>query len=427
MERRTRLLIVAAVAAIVILPGVVVAGQVVSNGTKFKTEQVIEGHNVFTVVQAMTNKNITGVTVLVREKVVSGGKLWFNDQYLISPQQAMSSANANLTDCAYEPDGSYACNRYPCGGFVMVVPAGTPRFRTPEERGGTLTPVIDAAGRPSPFNSPEWTANWQEQYFITDPNDHTFVVDKYQISYSYNQYDKIEDFPNGPAQGTQTAYTIGSTVAWFVNILGSPDFTSDDGVSNCGAYIDNPPAGYNQPALIDGQLVCYDGNVEGPDGCTYDAYAHNTSYPRPSPEDGVVYHNYRRYNAEVVMFMNDLPGRTTNGATHNLSSTRATNGCDSNTYQRNADGTSTSVKSEWTCFDDNDNAEGFSHPFNPFLPDPSDPDYDAEHKHDTALIDIWYYPRYRPHNPSPTDRAARSWAIYDTEGSTAPFDYRHGP
>jgi len=424
---------------VVVLPGVVVAGQISGS----KTEQIVEGHNVFAVVQSMTNKNITGVTVLVREKVVSGGKLWFNDQYLVSPQQAMASQNGNFTDCAFEPDGSYACNRYPCGGVVVVVPAGRPKpYATDGER-GILDPAIDALGRPGGFSNPEIAASaWVEQYFVTDPNDHTFVVDLYRVLtnqnadttvYNYDVYDKISDFPGGPTAPAQTAYTVPGPI-WMVNLLGSPDFIADDGVSNCGAYVDNPPAGAFEPTFVDGQYVCYDGNVEGPDGCLYDGHARNTTYPTPAVADGRVYHNHRRYNAEIVMFidhvlgMRHMPAIHKDRAVHNRTSTNATNGCDSNTIQRNADGSSAGVESEWRCPGGNDDAEGYSHPFNPYGPQaPGDPGWDDEHRHDTALVDIYYYPTYRPHNPTPAERAAKGWAIYDTEGSAAPFDTRDSP
>ncbi|HVL47501.1 MAG TPA: hypothetical protein VM889_02995 [Candidatus Thermoplasmatota archaeon] len=413
-----------------------------------KTEQVVEGHNVFAVIQAVVNRNITGVTVLVREQVISGGKLWFNDQYLIRPDQAVSGLNYQLSDCGFRTDGSYACSRYPCGGAVIATESGNPNPITSVTTKKNFGRTLEETTTGIPMIEDEYNINYVESYFITDPNDHSFYVDKYIVRLDLGDVSSSEDWDdvfdtNNDGEDTTTAVTdaeespyhtdltvAGETIhtglvmdypIWVVNILGAASFTADDGVTSCQAFIDNPPQGYFQPTnpLVNGGAsYCYDGNTVGPDGCIYDGYARNTTYNVPSPEDGLVYHNYRRYNAEIVLYMKDLKVVQAAGKEHGVAGADAsdTNGCESGAYTRYEDGSSSYKGTEWTCPNGDDDAEGNSHPFNPLDQGAGTP----THAHDTARLDLYYSGTYRPQEPS-----QRNFVIFDLEGSSAPFDLRH--
>jgi len=201
-------------------------------------------------------------------------------------------------------------------------------------------------------------------------------------------------------------------------------------VFNCNPYIDYPTFGSTffeptDPTQNGGASYCYDGNpaLNGETagvGCEYDAYAHNETFLLGAQER---YHNYRRYNAELVFYMDDFVALNRGAKAHGAAS-NDTNGCESDARtlataryggERNWTG---AMATEWYCPDGDDDAEGNSHPFNPL-------DGGArtmDHAHDTARVDLYFSSSFRPREPD-----ARVWRIHDAEGHPAPFDIRHGP
>ena len=118
-------------------------------------ETLVEGHTVFTVIEQI-NRNVqdrveygAAVAVLVREATINAGSfrfpgvLWFNDQYLVNP---------------YYDDGGGADYRFPCTGAVLAT-----------NRGAGDPLAAFTAGTPV----------YNESYQITDPNDHSWWVDKW--------------------------------------------------------------------------------------------------------------------------------------------------------------------------------------------------------------------------------------------------------
>jgi len=398
---RRGIMTVAVIGLVIMAPGLAFA-QVYSE-LGVQTEQVVEGHNVYTVMQAVVNRNITGVTVLAREIVMAQGKLWFNDQYLLRPDQVqatLNTTNSGLVECGYKMNNTqYGCVRYPCGGAVAAV----------------------QAGHPSPGAAAKRT-EYIESYYVTDPNDHTFIVDKYRKVAERNpnyqgRGEDLEKFFTDRNLPPPEQYT-NKWFVWVANLRGSPVFVADDGNSNCNPFIDNPSAGYYEPTNPGnngGASYCYDGNPalfgETPGGgCAYDAY--NSTFDKSTK---VQYHNYRRYNAELVFYMEDfVSGFTPNyakttvkgGKLHGNASDD-TNGCESQ-----AGGAK--PWTEWYCPSGNDNKEGNSHPFNPT---DNGGGKLKDHAHDTAFVDLYWYGSSRP-APEP---AVRNYRIFDVEGSGAPF------
>lgn len=282
-------------------------------------EQLVEGHTVFTVIEivAATQTNevrfAAAVAVLVREYQARNvaqrfpGVLWFNDQYLTNP---------------YQDENDFARFRYPCGGAVMAVNAGDPDPRMVIARIGdhaappwgygadgdvtvgdaeqtyTNPPwqkpypgtysygndyawvgvdpasgdvwsdsvvgtadgqgIVPTVAGIAGFGGPSGPYDYRESYLITDPNDHSWIIDVYDF---YTRYGVIagapvtgdEVFgpsandgsanrhPGAPATGTiggsgQTAEygTTGPTYTWpvwVVNVLGSPVFIPDYGTT----------------------------------------------------------------------------------------------------------------------------------------------------------------------------------------------------
>lgn len=327
-----------AVAAIALLsvPAYAAATQIVVGPL---TEQVVEGHTVFAVIEKARFRNQTieaaAVAVLVRERVQERenvkGVLWFNDQYLVSPSNIDS-----------------AFTRYPCGGAVIAVNAGDPDPRTmlvgyndtdsytnimsanfgtsgdeqdvlsqdedysnfalfddpPPSQGplgttpadsffvdgpgvthaetmndagtpGATTPgsfqpdgnawvdVSDPDGLSNPTilptvstSTPTGLFNYEESYLITDPNDHTWIIDKYNgitvDSINLNTGDLVE---------TTSLFPL-----WVVNILGKPVFTPDDGILSCSPFVDDPwqQAVINENFVIADELACDTTTAAGP-------------------------------------------------------------------------------------------------------------------------------------------------------------------
>ncbi|MEA3199264.1 MAG: hypothetical protein QOE90_692 [Thermoplasmata archaeon] len=353
-------------------------------------EQLVEGHTVFTVIENVGNNTTVtnqaqfaaAVAVLVRENTASNvqlnqrfpGVLWFNDQYLVNPTNSTQDAAS----------GHY---RYPCGGAVLAVNQGDPdpRVVITNSAAASSTPVggmISDPGNPYAWigSAPDSStvlgatvgSDYKASYLITDPNDHAWIIDKYQ-------------FYTTDSPGTLQTKTYNYPV-WVVNIGGGAVFLPDDGVVNCSPYVDsldnayntavgNAPPGpypdqpstlyYNEDCAINhgvtdvplnsinnpqadqpcagayeptnaadngGASYCYDGNAYAGGSCQ-----DKTLYP------------VRQYNALLYFNLQDL---YVNGAPIQHGTANAdTNGCQTGT--------------EWACPNGDDNAEGNSHPFNP--------------------------------------------------------------
>ncbi len=391
-----RTLAIAAVLALAI-PAMGAAAPVYANPV---TEQLVEGHTVFAVlevVEKQTDKTVefaAAVAVLVRENVqvkVANrfpGVLWFNDQYLVNPyNNTRDSQDA----------------RYPCGGAVLAVNENDPDPRV--SIGPNAPPPADGLGQPVPGDDPlsngpygndfAWlnaqgtppysdaltgvrtglpngNFGYRESYIITDPNDHMWQIDV------YDHYTRLAL----PGTVDSTIYT--STV-WAVNILGSPVFTPDDGAANCSPYMDLLDLGivagdrdvlhnYTEARRAvfgdcdDQGCLPPEGHPGSPDGVTTGAYQDNPrgGYSEPSTNSGAFCYNgndatngcpngpVRLYNALLYFKLRDL---NVNGGPRdhsNSGDTTQTNGCQTGT--------------EWACpaggANDDDN-EGFSHPFHP--------------------------------------------------------------
>lgn len=305
-------------------------------------EQLVEGHTVFTVIeiisgeQTRTNETrfAAAVAVLVREYNNNArvnaqrfpGVLWFNDQYLVNPEQG-------------DGPGGGASFRYPCGGAVMAVNAGDPdprmviaRVGTPGVEADLPDGVDDQTGdvdvdpasgatfgydsatygpdqnKPYPgtyyygypgnetdyawigvdgqnvnatnpsadpgrvysdtvvggtagaldgnlFNlSAPW--DYRESYLITDPNDHSWIIDKYEFYTrdSTSQQQNVDNLgtklledpaPNSehsPVENGGLLVTEYRYPVWVVNMLGSPVFVPDNlplgDANNCSPYKD---------------------------------------------------------------------------------------------------------------------------------------------------------------------------------------------
>lgn len=122
-------------------------------------ETLVEGHTVFVAIDTIRigtreERFAAAVAVLVTERVRNEfaqrfpGVLWFNDQYLIDPQ---------------EPRRSTTQDRTPCTGAVIAVNHGD-EWAVDQDLGGRYT-LIDPV--------------YNESYLITDPNDRTWFVDEW--------------------------------------------------------------------------------------------------------------------------------------------------------------------------------------------------------------------------------------------------------
>lgn len=444
-------------------------------------EQLVEGHTVFTVIEivAVTQTNETrfaaAVAVLVREYDAEvrnqrfPGVLWFNDQYLVNPS---SAANNN------------AAFRYPCGGAVMAVNAGDPDPRVVIARvgdGGNTygadgdltvgdseqtytyppwnkpypgtysygndyawvgvdpadqevysdtvvgsTPAAGVAGTAMnvlgvPVNQPNGPFDYRESYLITDPNDHSWVIDVYDF---YTRYGVDADEAGTVNPGVGTTRPLGPTATpatviggdqvygpavipptypvWVVNILGTPVFLPDfgTGLENCAPFkdlvqdvlgstgvdaagcgvaslppwTDNPCMSYQEPSR---NGYCY-GGQSAADGCFHGSAGncednrHLSSGDDPAAGCGYAgdppYVNtpLRQYNALLYFKLEDL---RIAGAPRDHSDPVGgddTNGCSEEQYPWGPNPPQAAY--DWPCPGDDDNAEGNSHPFHPTLP-----------------------------------------------------------
>src|SRR5581483_9744609 len=280
---KTRLVAVAILATLVVAGVGASATLYVAAGTP---EQVVEGHTVFAVISNVGSNTTTAaqfgaaVAVLVRDIETSGtvtrfpGVLWFNDQYLVKP-----SAGAPPSDS----------ERGPCTGAVLAVNAGD------------SDPRLDFQAA---------TPAYVESYQVTDPNDHSWVVDKWSSGGATPHPIWVVGVAN-----TQSGGTVSAGIA-----------TPDDGTSNCSPYSDNPCGGPDVlPVVEDGKTPVYNdsGSAESRSRCFLrpnsptaapDVSSHKTTgdngygYPcggkdseTPPASCGAL-----RYNALLFFFLDDL-------------------------------------------------------------------------------------------------------------------------
>ncbi len=282
-------------------PAWAAATQIVLPGV---TEELVEGHTVFTVIEKARFANSTteaaAVAVLVRERVAVResfrGVLWFNDQYLVSPFVSLRDAP-----------------RYPCGGALIAVNAGDPDPRTmlvsynqadqltalrndPNDPDDVLVQEDPAYENPDPvtyqqsgdynfLGTPLDTGpygepgrQWDAPGAIDDPGTPGATPGAFQPgSNAWADFDAsdsritsslltgalqyIESYlvtdPNDHVwvidtyDGIHTIAidltapgTVVETASWFpiwvVNVLGKPVFTPDDGDRSCPPFVDDP-------------------------------------------------------------------------------------------------------------------------------------------------------------------------------------------
>lgn len=360
-------------------------------------EQLVEGHTVFSVIQVRKDdatakeEFAAAVAVLVRENIRKityterfPGVLWFNDQYLVNPMSGSFSDN-------------YASSvRYLCGAVIAV-------------NDGDHVP-LDENGVPIVPNN----ATLKESYKITDPNDEIWDVDRWEY----------DGDPNTDGWQAAPMWSVATKGA------GTRYMTGDDGKTPCSSVSDNPgcsaylpitddtpqrPDGYTGPWPANRDPVYRDdqdsppGDVggEGRFGCRANA--------------PVNYGNRTSYNAVLYFFLEDLTDPGT--AKDHGAATTDVAACQPGTYQ---------YSMAWPCPGGDDNAEGYSHRYNP---EKEWPDQVSEgrgnhggstgcgpnvgggpqNRHATCNIDI-YFGRVNK-----TSIPMRTWRVFDTEGSTAPY------
>ncbi|MFP5380170.1 MAG: hypothetical protein ACLGHP_10575, partial [Vicinamibacteria bacterium] len=264
-------------------------------------EGLVEGHTVYAILEVTASATTAhqefaaAVAVLIQETQVVrsasrfAGVLWFNDQYLASPS---ASARADAT------------RRIPCTGAVLAVNAGDP-----DPRGFGL----------EAYDTP----NYVESYFITDPNDHTWNVDKWNISGTLVWTVALRDI--------QAGYSI-----------------PDDGECRGGAYSERP---------CGDELV--DTNLCRPVSGAYRFLPDDApgSYARDPGANGHAYRS-RQYNALLYFYLEDLqrPATPKNHTEGSADWKADGTGC-----QPPVPGSDRA----FPCPGNDDDREGNSHPYNP--------------------------------------------------------------
>lgn len=366
-------------------------------------EQLVEGHTVFTVIEQVnattTNKTqfAAAVAVLVREAIARNvnerfpGVLWFNDQYLVDPVD--NSANRVVV-------------RYPCTGSVLAVNTGGQDPRT------AFHPVV--VGAPVPA--------YVESYLVTDPNDHTWNVDKWFY----------------------TSTTAVTDTIWTVALNGNDGGynTPDDGTSSCAPYTESTiDTGLAACGPGDGNLAVGIPPGQNPGHCNSKGGFLNSGspdYPTPGTQcapGGGGNGCDLRYNAVLFFYLEDLLVAGANKLHHSGAPVAGddASGCETPKTPEQIAAEPYFVD-HWPCPGANDNAEGNSHPYNPFnglpicpncvgrnnhggsagvVPGTNTGGDGVQYSHATRNIDIYY-----SFNPAPT---VRNYRLIDTEGSTAPF------
>lgn len=351
-------------------------------GYDFGSDQLVEGHTVFTVLENVTSVNSSttryaaAVAVLVRQATAERiderfpGVLWFNDQYLVDPvDQSFDELRV----------------RYPCSGAVYATNQGD----------------IPAGMTPSMLMV---SAVYLESYLITDPNDHQWSIDKWNAT-----------------------VPLGTITIWEVAILNNQATyaTYDDGVTSC--------APVTESNLFPTAVPC-----PGSEG-TFNLRpmrCDNEDYTTNSGGHGAVASGRSgnlKYNAVLYFLLEDLliPGLDKK---HHPGAPLA--GDDISGCQYNTDPV---FPDQWPCptpnAASNDDQEGNPHPYNPFYvtgvqncamcigrnnhggsatapPGTNDGNY-AQYEHATRNVDIYY--------DAGTAPPLRSYRVVDTRGSTQAF------
>ncbi len=494
---RARALVIAVAAAIavpggtlasqIVLPGLV--EEVVEGHTVFALLEKARFTNV--------TREVAAVAVLIRERLVARenfkGVEWFNAQYLVSPYvndapvTRFPCGGAVLAVNAGDPDPRTMLASYDQSDQLQeffndpsdpydVLAQEDASYENPDplvyEQSGDYTllglyhdreydsPVaIDDAGTPGSTpgafqpKANSWVdydetanrvttstvtgvLNYVESYLVTDPNDHAWIIDK------YNGISTVSLDLSAPGSAAITTSTF---PVWAVNILGKPAFTPDDGIVSCTPFVDDPwqqshvhrafitadaavcgvtsatplpdscpsdapglgvdtdgdgfpvdgldakpPAiGYYEPtdpATNGGATYCYDGNA--PQGANVGR----------SPGTGCLHggaglNPLRQYNAVLEFFLGPEDAYVTGSAAH---AADETNGCESAGTYNGLYGPVPKASTEWLCPLGDDSKEGNSHPFNPpgvYVPTVFDPTTGAPIAGTGEWYDVWSFNR----------------------------------
>jgi len=407
------------------------------------TETLVEGHTVFAVVQATictdpdTDERIpcpggsttdfdisydvranvtlqrlgTAVAVLVRDRVKevtpapippncatnrdivvtilyeNPGVLWFNDQFLVGDDLDIveTDVDANVDVCtkqssiAFNPAYSW---RYPCGGWVWSTQAGNPDPRT--------------------FGS--WS--YQESYRITDPNDKSWIIDKYSplaLGTGVVSVDQQLDLGLDDDDGSPYPYAYDS------DDLYDGDLRAVVGGTNSMAAIQYYLGGFNLWTVpLQGTGTCMTtgapdgfGPTSGQSSTPYtDTASHNPAYNFfyvDSDGAGPNHLEDVKYNAVLFYFFEDLVPKNVKIHGNGGQNDGDLSFCQAGTQ-------------EWDCGTGrNDDSEGNSHPYND-----ASADSGPIHVHPTASVDLYY------HNVAPPGTGPKNYAVYDLVGSAAP-------
>lgn len=361
------------------------------------SEELVEGHTVFTVVEPALNTTserhfAAAVAVLVRQNVLTRfdyrfpGVLWFNDQYLTDPDPYMMNGTCTTAYC--EQRGN--TTRYPCLGAIVAVNRG------------------DAApawlAKP-PLNASDFAGTYVESYLFTDPNGYSWTEDKWDL---------------------------GGRPVWTVGLDSSKNPYSDQ------ARQHEDDGNFNCAPLKDGAVH----NATGDNGYGY--VCGGNGGPKCAQLS---------YNAVLYFLLDDLdqPGAPKNHTAGSTDRANDVSGCD--------DKPDSHFKDNWPCPAGNDDREGNSHAYYPHCVDPPvtysetvpfpppngttltnecrspflDPgrvnhggsddctgDGIADARcHATRYIDVYYGVAPVP--------ASRNYVLYDVEGANAPYNCEQPP
>ena len=463
------------------------------------------------------------VAVLVREYQADNraqrfpGVLWFNDQYLVNPTQDAQAGQSFRYPCggavmavnAGDPDPRMVIARVTTPGVQADLPDSaddetgdvdvggvsatygddsytydSPPWTKPY--GGTYSygndyAWIGAEGGSLNATNPSWDPvlysdtvvgatlgslmtpfDYEESYLITDPNDHSWIIDKYEFyTRDGNEgSDNLDNFLGADPLETEYAFPV-----WVVNMLGTPVFVTDNGIENCTAYkdlienveeglaadataisgqnvslpnketafcgqfgtggappyTDDPCAGYSEPSQ---NGYCYGGQdategcYQGPPGnCDYNANYDGSGPAVDACTGGPEYVNTpaRRYNALLYFKLEDL--YVADAPRDHSAGSTDTNGCSEEQVAWGPNPPQAAY--DWPCPGGDDNAEGNSHAFHPAYPATTPP-----HTVEQDCADSFYGPNPANHGGStyvdPTTPAYDGW--YQV---TAPCDFLH--
>ena len=339
------------------------------------TEQLVEGHTVFTVIQNIPptgpeeEEYAAAVAVLVREVSTEvsasrfAGVLWFNDQYLVNPTGSENKGTPK--------------ERYPCTGAVLATPAGSGDPRIGAEN----------------FTQDKYV----ESYYITDPNEQAWIIDKWNVSGTFVW--------TVPLMNDDTGYSI-----------------RDDG-SSCPSKVKSDGSGCaGQAWTLTDRCVsgpAYPGRRQADPG------DHGYSYPCGGQGSGTC--SAIKYNALLYFLLADLtPSGIKDHTIGSADYTADVSGCHYGTYTGQA-------ASNWPCPGADDDREGNSHPYNPKAPEPFQRSVRAPHGgsadcdgdgvgdddcHATVDIEIYYDVAALP--------TRGEYRVFDAQGYVAPYHCHEG-